>query len=166
LLIFGRPATDYAFMACIWVAAVFYVVVAFGYAEDARAAPLFIGIPLVLLTTIDLISITNTPAGFLLRKINPTAAPRASDDLGDADGEPANSHGAVLGCLAAFVILFILFGAVVSVALYVASSMWLLGKYKLRTAAMTALIVAAFCYVSFELLLSIDLFKGIIPVPF
>lgn len=155
-MIFGRPAGDYFFIFVLWVGAIAYTAIAWTYSAEARAVPLLVGIPLILLTTIDLLSMTQTKFGVWLRHLNPAGAPSA-----EADSEPAWRHGAALGLVFGFLALFFLIGAVPATAIYVAVSMRVRGHFSLAQSVLTGIIVAAACYGVFEALLSIDLYKGV-----
>ncbi len=159
--LFGRPIGDYAFMAFIWAASIFYTVFALTFTPEGRAVPLLVGLPLIALSTIDLLATSETKASRLLRRIDPAAAPREREE---DETPPANKQSIALGMIGAFVVLFILIGATPATGIYIASSMRVLGGYKFRTAALVGLIFAACCYTLFEVLLDVDLFPGIIPL--
>ncbi|MBL8551311.1 MAG: tripartite tricarboxylate transporter TctB family protein [Hyphomonadaceae bacterium] len=157
--LFGRPIGDYAFMAFLWAASVFYTLVALGFTPEAGAVPLLVGVPLIVLTSIDLVAISETKAGRLLRRIDPAAAPSAPDE---DDAPPANKQWLALSMMGLFIVLFILIGVLPAVAVYITASMRVLGGYKFRTAAFVALIFAACAYTLFEILLDVDLYPGLI----
>ncbi|MEJ0024024.1 MAG: tripartite tricarboxylate transporter TctB family protein [Alphaproteobacteria bacterium] len=159
-MIFGRPASDYFFIAFLWICAVAYTAIAFTYSAEARAVPLLVGLPLIVLSTVDLLSMTGTKIGTWMRRLNPAGARNA-----EADVEPARKHAAALGLVLGFLVLFVLIGAVPATAIYVAASMRLRGDFSLARSVLTGLIVAAACYGVFEVLLSTDLYKGVFFAP-
>lgn len=156
-MIFGRPATDYFFIFVLWALGIAYTVIALGYTPEAQIVPLLVGFPLVALTTIDLISMTETKLGYFFRRVNAAGA----REKGQEEPEPAARHAAVIGIVVAFLALFLVIGAIPATAVYIAASMRLLGKYKMFWSLLTGIIVAASCYGVFEALIRIDLYKGV-----
>ena len=155
--IFGRAASDYLLVFLLWIWGVFVTLVALGFPAEARAVPLLVGIPLIVLTSLDLLAMTNIKAAAWLRRLDPIAAPSQEVGVKRATfGKQVKAWAFVIG----FVVLFILINPLTAVAVYIAASMRVLGKYRLLTSLSAGLVVTAFAYAVFERLLHIDLHTG------
>lgn len=156
-MIFGRPATDYFFIFLLWVLGIAYTAIALTYSPEARIVPLLVGFPIVVLTSIDLVSMTQTNIGRAFRRLNAAGAP----EKGMEEPEPFSKHLLSIGLVVGFLALFLTIGAIPATAVYIATSMRVLGGYKFIWSTLTGVIVAAASYGIFEALLRIDLYKGV-----
>lgn len=155
----GRPLRDYLFTFVLWVLALAYTTIAFGYPADARIVPLLIGLPLIAITTIDLVAMTATRTGAWMRRFNAGGTP--GDQL-TSDDEPIPSQIAALGLVAGLIAMFVVVGAVVATGAYIAASLRLRGKFSPWASLAIGLFVAGCCYGVFEILLGIELYQGLL----
>jgi hypothetical protein len=157
-MIFGRPPLDYAFTVVLWLLAIGYTAIAFGFPESARELPLLVGIALVVLSTIDLVSMTETDIGVALRKLNPSGAPADQTVPEFSVYRQRLAWGLVIG----LVVALLLIGSLAATALYVAGSVYLLGRRPLLMSLAMGLIVAGSCYLLFDLALQVSLYPGLL----
>lgn len=153
----GRPLHEYAFAIALFALSVVYLTMALTYPREAREVPLLVGIALVTLSALDLVSMTNLSAARWIRRVNPTSAPDAEKPKSDI-GRELLAGGVVLG----LVVLIYLIGMLPAIAIYVAGSMIIMGRMRLITSIVTGALVAGFCYLLFQLALSVDLYPGLI----
>ncbi len=160
MVICGRPLLDYVFTFLLWLVSIGYTAMALGFPAGARELPLLVGFVLVVFSTIDLISITETPIGRRCRTLNPAGAPPVQ--ASNAEAYSRRRQITAWALIAALVVLLLLIGALPATALYVATTVFLLGRRPLLMAIVLGVVVAGACYLLFDLALRVDLFPGLL----
>jgi Tripartite tricarboxylate transporter TctB family len=159
--LFGTPAIDYVPALAAATVAGAYLMAAYRYSPDARAAPLLIGWTVMALAALDFVSRTHTSLGqALTRWLNPVASrPRAGH--GHA-AYPLTRQVAAIGWIAAFVAAFALIGALYAIPLYViAATRWRGGRPWLVCVVSAACTLAG-VWLLFSRLLRLELYPGLL----
>lgn len=159
-LIYGRPFTAYLAPLLLWAVALAYVGAALGYGPEARLLPLLVGFALLIMLPIDLISISRSSLG---RKLSHSVNPAAAEEPEDLGGTRVQLKA--LGAMLAFAIALPVLGIALSIPLYVAGSMRLLGRKSWLQSCLTAAVVGIATYALFELALGIALYPGVLFAP-
>ena len=160
-LLLGTPLADYFPPLAAAVAAVVYLVAAYGYAPDARAAPLLIGWSVVALAALDFASRTQTDIGrTLTRWLNPVAMGGRSRHAKAV--YPLTRQLNAIAWIAGFVAAFALIGALYAIPLYVvAATRWRGGRPWL-VCAISAAGTLAGIWLLFGRLLRLELYPGLL----
>ena len=99
----GRPVSDYLLSAGLAASASAFLVTAWGFPQEARAFPAAVAFLLLALSALDLIGLTNTAAGKIIRRsLNPTIKEHAG-------AEPVSTQAAAVLSLAGLVTALVLF---------------------------------------------------------
>jgi hypothetical protein len=159
--LFGTPVGDYVPALVAAAAAGIYLVAAYGYSAEARAAPLLIGWSVVALAGLDFASRTQTPLGrTLMRWLNPVAGrPRAGH--GHA-AYPVTRQIAAVAWIAGFVTAFALIGALYAIPLYVAAATRWRGGRPWLVCAISAACTLGGVWLLFSRLLRLELYPGLL----
>jgi hypothetical protein len=141
-----------------------FIVTAYGYPPASREVPLLVCYVLVVLIALDIISRTSTRSGHFVRKfLNPgsglTDLPRNKEDEEHPSGR---RELLAVGWVAAFTAGVMLVGILPSVPVYLASYMIFEGRKKPLFSLLIAAAVVLFLWVSFEQILSIPLYRGVL----
>lgn len=150
----GRVGMAFA-MVVIFAA---MVIMAAGYPATARFLPLVIGIPGLMLATLQLAIEIRRAA----REPVPQAA-AAPADVGGDGGDPRTRlrrEGTLFLYLVGLVAAILLLGFVIAAPLFVATFLWLREHESPRVIAMGSFATLAVLYVVFEVLLELSLYRG------
>lgn len=141
-----------------------FTVAAYGYPPASREVPLLVCYILMVLIALDIISRTSSRSGYFVRKfLNPgsglTDLPKNKEDEEHPSGQ---RELLAVGWVAAFTAGVMLVGILPSVPVYLASYMIFEGRKKPLFSILIAAAVVLFLWVSFEEILSIPLYRGIL----
>jgi hypothetical protein len=158
--LFGAPLADYLFPALIWLLALGFLLLAFGFSPMSGEMPILVGWATLGLTTVDLFSRARVPAAqVLVRVLNPgvrTAAAR--EDKAASRPRLAMAVCGIVGFVAALVLAGVLYA--VPVFLFVA--LYWGGKSRLATSVIIAALMTAFIWGLFAGLLRLELYPGLL----
>jgi hypothetical protein len=158
---FGTPVADYLPALAATAAAVVYLAAAYGYAPDARAAPLLIGWAVIALAALDIASRTKTAAGALLtRWLGPISGRTHGGQ--HQNTYPLTRQVAAIAWIAGFVAAFALIGAIYAIPLYVFAATRLRGGQPWLVCAISAAGTLAGIWVLFAWLLRLELYPGLL----
>jgi len=150
----GRPISDYLLSAGLAASALAFLVTAWGFAPDARAFPAAVAFLLLVLSALDLVALTDTAAGRIIRKsLNPTIKEHAG-------AEPVSTQAAAVLSLAGLAAALVVLGIEIAVPLYLFMSL----RFRARrpwvwSFAITAGVSAAL-WLLFVAALRLDLYRG------
>ncbi|WP_454857518.1 tripartite tricarboxylate transporter TctB family protein [Rhizobium binxianense] len=161
---FGALAQNFAPPLVLLAVTIVFIVAAYGYPPASREVPLLVCYTLVVLIALDIVSRTSTHTGYLVRKfLNPG---NSLTDLAkkEEDEQHPSGHRELLavGWVAAFTAGVMLVGILPSVPVYLASYMIFEGRKKPLFSILIAAAVVLFLWVSFEEILSIQLYRGVL----
>lgn len=157
---FGTKASEYAPPIVILLITLVYLATAYTYSPEARAFPATVAWASLVLSALDLVSRTKTPAGQMLVKwFNPAAA---SEKSGAHPAYPVSKQLIAIGWVVAFVALMMLAGILVAVPVLVFTSMLLRGKFALWLSALIAAAVTGAIWFVFEQILMLELYRGLL----
>lgn len=142
-----------------------FIVASYGYPPASREVPLLVCYTLVVLIALDILSRTATRTGELVRKyLNPgTGITQMVKSEEEDEGHPSGGRELLaVGWVAAFTAGVMLVGILPSVPVYLASYMILEGRKKPLFSILIAAAVVLFLWVSFEEILSIPLYRGVL----
>jgi hypothetical protein len=158
---FGTPVVEYFPALAAAVAAAVYLMAAYGYSPDARAAPLLIGWSVIALAVLDALSRTATPIGATLTRLfNPVATHRRGS-AGQAT-YPLTRQLSAIAWIAGFVAALALIGAAYAIPLYVFAATRLRGKRPWLACAISAAATLAGVWLLFSRLLRLELYPGLL----
>jgi hypothetical protein len=157
--VLGTPLIDYVPALAAAAAAALYLATAYGYALDARAAPLLIGWSVVALAALDLASRTQTTLGRMLtRWLNPVGTGRREGDA----AYPLARQITAIAWIAGFVAAFALIGALYAIPLYVFAATRWRGHRPWLACAISAAVTLAGVWLLFARLLRLELYPGLL----
>ncbi|NLS07068.1 tripartite tricarboxylate transporter TctB family protein [Rhizobium sp. P32RR-XVIII] len=141
-----------------------FIVASYGYPPASREVPLLVCYTLVVLIALDILSRTATRTGELVRKyLNPGTSITQMPKSEEEDEHPSGRRELLaVGWVAAFTAGVMLVGILPSVPVYLASYMILEGRKKPLFSILIAAAVVLFLWVSFEEILSIPLYRGVL----
>jgi hypothetical protein len=151
---FGTPVPRYLPAVGLGLITLAFLVTGYTYPKDARAFPAAIAWTLLVLTGLDLIAVSDTAAGALIRRwFNP--------GLKTAEvSEPASRQACALLSLAAVALALVLLGIEITVPLYVFLSLRFgAGRSLVKSFVITAAVCAAM-WLLFVFVLHLDLYQG------
>lgn len=158
--VLGTPVTDYMPALGLLAVTAIYLVTAFQYSPDARAVPAGVAWVMLILILLDLVSRTRTKIGAaLMHWLNPS---------GDADKQDAVKRYPVLKQLVAvawvagFAAAMLLIGILYAVPLYVFSSLLIQGRRPFIVCAGFAAAATLMIWLLFDVVLSLELYPGIL----
>ena len=158
--LWGTPVSEYLPSFALLIITAIYLATAYTYSPDARAVPAGVAWVMVGLTLLDLASRTKTRFGMaVMHWLNPA---------GDADKAEARAHYPALKQIAAvlwvalFVAMMVLIGILYSVPLYVFASLRLRGGRSLLLSAAVAAGATLMIWALFDLVLQLELYKGVL----
>lgn len=143
-----------------------FLITAYNYTPASREVPLLVCYTLLVLISLDIISRTATRGGDFVRKyLNPgsgiTDVPKDEEEA--EEQHPSGLRElAALGWVAAFTAGVMLVGILPSVPIYLASYMIFEGRKKPLFSILIAVGIVLFLWVSFEEILSIPLYRGML----
>jgi Tripartite tricarboxylate transporter TctB family len=158
---FGTELTEYLPAAGAAAVAAIYLVAAYQYSPEARAAPLLIGWSVIVLAALDIVSRTQTPIGRTLSAfLNPvTNRPRSGHG---AAAQPAVTQILAIVWIVGFVAAFALIGATLAIPLYVfAATRWRGGR-PFAVCLLSAAVTLAGIWFLFAWLLRLELYPGLL----
>lgn len=150
---------------------------ALGFGTEPRRAPLVVGVPATLMAVALLVrEVRGTePTGAaeestnLQAPVDPAGSEDAGEDPGEGDvAEEREDQLTTLGAAAWIGVLtamFLMVGFLVTTLLFPVVFMRLYGKERWRTIAITAVSVFAVTYLFFVIILEIQVYRGMVPVP-
>jgi len=143
-----------------------FIIAAYGYPPASREVPLLVGYVLLVLIALDILSRTSTSTGELVRRyLNPASG---LPGVPKAEGEEGESHPSghkellAVAWVAAFTAGVMTIGILPSVPAYVASYMIVEGRKSVKFSILIAASIALFLWLSFEMILSIPLYRGLL----
>jgi hypothetical protein len=152
--LFGRPVSDYLFGSGVAAAASAFLVTAAGYSQEARAFPAPVALLLLALSALDLVGLTDTAAGKIVRRsLNPTIK-----EPGKAD--PVSTPAAAMLWLAALVAALMLLGIEMAVPLYLFVSLRFRARRSWRSSLAIATGVSAPMWLLLVAALRLELYRG------
>ncbi|HUZ74158.1 MAG TPA: tripartite tricarboxylate transporter TctB family protein [Stellaceae bacterium] len=158
--LFGAPLTAYVPAAVLWVLALGFLSIGATFEPQSRTMPLLIGRAMLVLATLDLVSRAGTSWGrALLKWLNP-AALQATESTPDKAAFRAELF--YILWIAVFVATLIWLGVFVATPLFLAMSLNLVGRRSLTETVVVTLIVSAFVWTLFTLVLHLPLFPGLL----
>lgn len=158
---FGTPVIDYLPALAAAAAAAVYLATAYGYAPDARAAPLLIGWSVMALAALDAAARTKTPVGAVLTRWLGAPAVRPHGGHGKGD-YPVTRQLAAIGWIAGFVAGFALIGAAYAIPLYVFAATRIRGRRPWLVCVLSAAATLAGVWLLFSRLLRLELYPGLL----
>jgi len=141
-----------------------FIVAAYGYPPSSRAVPLLVCYTLLVLIALDIVSRTTTRTGQFVRKFLNPASSLPGLPKSEEDEEHPSWHREFLAVawVAAFTAGVMLVGILPSVPVYLAAYMIVEGRKKPLFSILIAAAVVLFLWVSFEQILSISLYRGML----
>jgi hypothetical protein len=141
-----------------------FIVAAYGYPPASRQVPLLVCYALLVLIALDILSRTSTRSGQLVRRfLNPGSG---LADLAKTEEDEEHPSGQrellAVGWVAAFTAGVMLVGILPSVPVYLAAYMIFEGRKSPLFSILIAAAVVLFLWASFEQVLSISLYRGIL----
>jgi hypothetical protein len=159
--VLGTPGVDYLPAVVAAAAAAIYLVTAYGYSPEARAAPLLIGWTVIALAALDAVTRTQTPIGrLLMRWLNPVAA-RPHGGAGHAS-YPVTRQIIAVAWIVGFVAAFALIGALYAIPLYVFAATRWRGERPVAVCLISAACTFAGIWLLFSRLLRLELYPGLL----
>ena len=151
---FGRPVSNYLLSAGFAASASAFLVTAWGYPREARVFPAAVAFLLLALSALDLIGLTNTAAGKIIRRsLNPTIKEHAG-------AEPVSAQAAAVLSLAGLMAALVLFGIEIAVPLYLFTSLRFRARRSWASCFAITAGVSTAMWLLFVAALRLDLYRG------
>ena len=151
--LFGRPVSDYLLSAGLAASAAAFLVAAWGFPQDARAFPAAVAFLMLALCALDLVGLTNTAAGKIIRRsLNPT--------IKEHGAEPVSAQAAAVLSLAGVVAALVLLGIEIAVPLYLFTSLRFRARRSWASCFAITAGVSATMWLLFVVALRLDLYRG------
>ena len=158
--VFGTSIVDYLPTLGLLLLTVVYLITGYGYAPEARVFPVTVAWVAIVLSALDLVSRTKTPAGeTLTRWLNPSAS------AGKAEAQTQYALSKQISAVVwplVFVALIVLTGFLVAVPVFVLASMHLRGKRSLLISVPVAAAATFFVWFLFTQVLELELYPGVL----
>ena len=132
----------------------------YSYGERAQQVPVLVGWVMFTLCVLDVVASTGTRIGDMVRAF--FSGTVIGKDNSSAAGKPVGRTIAAMLWPTAFVLMVGVFGFMAVIPVYVFLFVVLQGKKSFRQGIIAAAVTTAFTYVVFELLLSYEVYKGIV----
>jgi hypothetical protein len=150
----GRPVTDYLFSAGVAASAFAFLLMAWGYPRDARAFPAAVAILLLGLSALDLVGLTDTAAGKIVRRsLNPTIKEPEK-------AEPVSTQAGAVLSVAVLVAALVLLGIEIAVPLYLFMSLRFRARRSWTSSLAITVGVSAAMWLLFVAALRLELYRG------
>jgi hypothetical protein len=158
--LFGAPPGDYLFPALIWLLALGFLVLAFGFSPMSREVPILVGWATLGLATVDLFSRTRLPAAqALVQLLNPgVRKPDGKTDKAVSRQRLAMAIAGVVG----FVTALVLVGVLYAVPVFLFAALYWGGRCRLATSLILVVVMTALIWGLFAGLLRLELFPGLL----
>jgi hypothetical protein len=158
--VFGAPLAEYLFAASVWLVAAIFLLLSYSFSAVSREVPALICWATLVLTSLDLVSRLQLPAGQALnRLLNPGL--RGKDAT---EAKPTSSSRLAIA-IAAIIVLatgLVLFGVLYVVPVFLFVALYWGGKCRLVASALLAAVVTAFIWGLFTGLLRLELYPGLL----
>ena len=152
--LFGRQVSDYLFGAGAAASASAFLVTAWGYSQDARAFPAAVAFLLLALSVLDLVGLTDTAAGKIIRRsLNPTIKEKTK-------AEPVSTQANAVLWLAGLAAALVLLGIEIAVPLYLFLSLRFRARRSWASSFVITAGVSATLWLLFAAALRLDLYRG------
>ena len=158
--VFGTAVTEYLPAVGFLVFTIAYLALAYTYNADARAFPTGVAWVMLLLTLLDLVSLTKTNIGLSLTGLlNPSG--ESARAKGDAE-IPVGQQIVAVAWIFGFTALMVLIGVLAGVPVFVFSYIRFRGGRSYLTAAAIAAAAALVIWFLFSFVLRIELYPGVL----
>jgi hypothetical protein len=158
--VLGTPITDYMPALGLLAVTAIYLVTAYQYSPDARAVPAGVAWVMLILISLDLISRTQTKIGTtLMHWLNPAGDANKRDSI---KRYPVLKQLVAVAWVAGFAAAMLLIGILYAVPLYVFSSLLIQGRRPVLVCVGFAAAATLMIWLLFDVVLSLDLYPGIL----